>query len=236
MRVPTYPFVERSWRSCGSASGAVSSDPDQPTPSLDGIIICSEISGRIALHLQSTHHRLRSDVVRGCIGENLLFFQAVEGVPQRGLRGLRRIPATPCVSHQPPTDFAMRSKWMVDARRHDAGVAKKSTVPGFDRPATETVSTVDRCVAVHFCVALIPAERPSVVTHDFHIGVHGSERVSIGLLPASKQQAWRLDDHTFLQAFPRRFVERRRGDGVKTARPRLSCRTSRYSFACKISK
>jgi hypothetical protein len=38
-------------------------DPDQPSPTLDGVVVSREIAGRVAAQMQPTHHRLRPQIV-----------------------------------------------------------------------------------------------------------------------------------------------------------------------------
>ena len=57
-------------------------DPDQSSPTFDGVVVCREIARRIAMQLQSTHYCLRPQIVGGGIGDHFGQSDAGESVVQ----------------------------------------------------------------------------------------------------------------------------------------------------------
>src|ERR1700722_19059594 len=78
---------------------------------------------------------------------------------------------------------------------HDAGVAEKSTVFAFNGPAAEAMLTVCHCIAVKLGVAVVPADRSSVVMHHHRVSVHGGKCIAVSVFPTTKPRARRDDDH-----------------------------------------
>lgn len=121
---------------------------------------------------------------------------AKEHIAQRRSRGFRRVSMPPCTTHQSPANLKMCTDWMLGPRRYDTSVTEESTFRAFDGPAVEAVLTVGHCVGVKLRVAFLSTDTPSVVVHHRGISVHAGKRISVSILPGTKAQTRRDNDHS----------------------------------------
>src|SRR3954462_15109424 len=117
-----------------------------------------------ALHVQSLDHALGSDVVRGGVGEHFRQIRPLKCIPQRGLRGLGGVAATPGRTYEAPADVEMLSERMTGTRRHDSGIAQKLLVEVFDEPAAEADLCEGPHVAPQFGVAVGAVQRAAQIS------------------------------------------------------------------------
>jgi len=160
-----------------------------------------EVVGGVVGHAELLHDALRPQIRNGRERDHLAETDDVERVVERSLTAFGRVPATPVLVRQAPTDLDRRREMRLPRLRREADVpGELAGVDDLDRPQPPPVLGKPSFDAVDERVALRARQRRRVVLHHGGIRVHCREQRAILVPPRAQPQPLRTQivDHKCL--------------------------------------